>query len=80
LATLATSEGVQGIFSKITFLKSVLSNKKDEVCHSFLVKNFTKSLHRGGVVGVASKPVQPRSLSFTAKIQFKLVKKSSSSN
>ena len=25
------------------------SNKKDEVCHSFVVQIFTKSLHRGGV-------------------------------
>ena len=33
----------QGIFSKIIFLKSVRSNKKDEVCHSFLVKIFTKT-------------------------------------
>ena len=49
-ATSATSEGAQGIFSKITFLKSVRSNEKDEVCHSFVVKIFTKSLHRGGVV------------------------------
>ena len=48
-ATSATSEGAQGIFSKITFLKSVHSNEKDEVCHSFLVNIFTKSLHRGGV-------------------------------
>ena len=48
-ATSATSEGAQGIFSKITFLKSVRSNEKDEVCHSFLVEIFTKSLHRGGV-------------------------------
>jgi hypothetical protein len=48
-ATLATSEGAQGIFSKITFLKSVHSKEKDEVCHSFLVKIFTKSLQRGGV-------------------------------
>ena len=45
----ATSEGAQGIFSKITFLKSGRSNEKDEVCHSFLVEIFTKSLHRGGV-------------------------------
>ena len=44
--------GASGIFSKITFLKSVRSKKKDEVCHSFLVKTFTKSLHRGGVLGV----------------------------
>ena len=48
-ATLATSEGAQGIFSKITFLISVCSNEKDVVCHSFVVKIFTKSLHRGGV-------------------------------
>ena len=48
-ATSATSEGAQGIFSKITFLKSVCSNEKDEVCHSFVVEIFTKSLHRGGV-------------------------------
>ena len=46
----ATSEGAQGIFSKITFLKSVRSNGKDEVCHSFVVEIFTKSLHRGGVL------------------------------
>ena len=51
-ATSATSEGAQGIFSKITFLKSVRSNEKDEVCHSFVVKIFTKSLHRGGVISV----------------------------
>ena len=25
------------------------SNEKDEVCHSFVVEIFTKSLHRGGV-------------------------------
>jgi hypothetical protein len=47
----ATSEWAQGIFSKITFLKSVRSKEKDEVCHSFLVEIFTKSLHRGGVYG-----------------------------
>ena len=29
------------------------SNEKDEVCHSFLVEIFTKSLHRGGVVILA---------------------------
>ena len=46
--TSATSEGAQGILSKITFSKSVRSNEKDELCHSFLVI-FTKSLHRGGV-------------------------------
>ena len=39
-------------FSKIIFLNSVCSNKKDEVCHSFLLKLFTKSLHRGGVTPV----------------------------
>ena len=45
----SASEGAQGIFSKITFLKSVHSKEKDKVCHSFLVDIFTKSLHRGGV-------------------------------
>ena len=44
-----TSEGAQGIFSKITFLKSVHSKEKDEACLGFLVKIFTKSVHRGGV-------------------------------
>jgi hypothetical protein len=52
--TSATSEWAQGIFSKITFLKSVRSNEKDEVCHSFLVEIFTKSLNRGGVVSSSS--------------------------
>ena len=33
----------------ITFLKSLCSNEKDEVCHSFLVEIFTKFLHRGVV-------------------------------
>ena len=47
--TLATSKGAQGFLSKITFLKSVRSNEKDKVCHSFLVQIFTKSLHRGRV-------------------------------
>ena len=42
-------EGAQWIFSKITLSKSVRSNEKDEVCHNFIVKIFTKSLHRGGV-------------------------------
>ena len=51
--TSATSEGAQGIFSKITFLKSVRSNEKNEMCHGFLVNIFTKSLHRGGVSSVA---------------------------
>ena len=49
VSTSASSEGAQGFFSKIIFSKSVRSNEKDEVCHSFLVKIFTKSLHRGGV-------------------------------
>ena len=40
-ASTTTSKGAQGIFSKITFLKSVLSKEKDEVFHSFLVKIFT---------------------------------------
>jgi hypothetical protein len=47
--TSATSEGAQGIFSKITSLKSVHSKEKDEACLGFLVKFFTKSVHRGGV-------------------------------
>jgi hypothetical protein len=47
--TSATSEGAQGIFSKITFLKSVHSKEKDKACLDFLVKIFTKSVHRGGV-------------------------------
>ena len=47
-ANSATSEGVQGIFSKIMFLKSVHSEERDEACLGFLVKIFTKSLHRGG--------------------------------
>ena len=33
----------QGIFSKNIFLESERSNKKDEVCRSFLVEIFTKS-------------------------------------
>ena len=49
-ATSASSEGAHGIFSKITFSKSVRSNEKDEVCHSFIREIFTKSLHRGGVI------------------------------
>ena len=47
-----TSEGSQEIFSKVTYLKSVHSKEKDEACLSFLVKFFTKSLHRGGVGGL----------------------------
>jgi hypothetical protein len=47
--TSATSEWAQGIFSKITFLKLVHSKEKDEACLGFLVKIFTKSVHRGGV-------------------------------
>ena len=45
-----TSEGDQDFFSKIIFLKSVHSKEKDETCLTFLVKIFTKSLHRGGVI------------------------------
>jgi hypothetical protein len=45
--TSATSEGAQAIFSKNTFLKSKLSNKKDEVCHGSKVKIFTKCLCTG---------------------------------
>ena len=54
--TSATSEGAQGNFSKITFLKSVRSSKKDEVCHSFLVEIFTKSVHRGEVTATGHFP------------------------
>ena len=36
--TSVTSEGAQGVFSKVTFLRSECSNKKDEIYHSFLVK------------------------------------------
>ena len=35
LLTSATSEGAQGIFSKVTFLKSEHSNRKDKVCQNF---------------------------------------------
>jgi hypothetical protein len=49
-ATSATSEGAQGIFSKITFLKSVHQAEKNELQLSFVVKIFTKSIHRGGVI------------------------------
>ena len=38
------------IFFKSTFLKSVHSKEKDEACLGFLVKNFTKSVHRGEVI------------------------------
>ena len=41
-----------GIFSKVTFLKSVHSKEKDEACLGVVVKFFTKSLHRGGVMNV----------------------------
>ena len=57
-ATSATSEGAQGIFSKITFLKSVRSNEKGEVCHSFVVEIFTKSLYRGGVTVLRINPIK----------------------
>ena len=48
-ATSATSERGKGMFSKITFLKSVHSSEKDELCPGFEVKILTKSVHRGGV-------------------------------
>jgi hypothetical protein len=57
LATSATSEGAQGIISKITFLKSVHSKEKDEACLGFLVKIFTKSVHRRGAHGVGINPL-----------------------
>ena len=67
-ATSATSEGAQGIFSKVTFMKSVHSNQKDEVCHSFLVEIFTKSLHRGGVkLGIYMKTLVSRLPGFRLK-------------
>ena len=47
-----TSKGAQGIFSIITFLKSVHSKEKDEACLGFLVKIFTKSVYRGGVTNM----------------------------
>ena len=50
-ATSVTSERAQGFFSKITFLKSVHSSEKDELCPGFEVKIFTKSVHRGEVRG-----------------------------
>ena len=45
------------IFEKIPWAPSevdletqnIKNYKKDEVCHSFVVEIFTKSLHRGGV-------------------------------
>ena len=53
--TLVTSEGAQGIFSKIVFLKSVHSKvKKNEACLGFKVKIFNKSVHRGGMAVCAS--------------------------
>ena len=49
MATLASSEWAQGIFSKILSLNSVHSKEKDEACFGFLVKFFTKYVDRGGV-------------------------------
>ena len=49
LLTSTTSKGAQGFFLKITFLKLVYSKEKNEACLGFLVKSFTKSVHRGGV-------------------------------
>ena len=40
---------LRDFFSQITFLKSVHSKEKHEACIGFVVKIFTKSLHRGGV-------------------------------
>ena len=39
--------------------EKVHSNEKDEVCHSFLVEIFTKSLHRGGVAQFPSEIFRP---------------------
>ena len=47
--TSATLEEALGIFSKVTVLKSEPFNEKDEVCRSFLVEIFTKSLLIGGM-------------------------------
>jgi hypothetical protein len=52
--TSATSKRGKGNFSKITFLKSVHCNEKDELCPVFEVNIFTKSLHRGGVNGMSN--------------------------
>ena len=52
-ATSTTSEGAQGFFSKVTFLKSVPSNKKMRYVTAFLSKFSTKSFHRGGVFVLA---------------------------
>ena len=41
--------GLREFFQKVSFLNSVHSKEKDEVCLGFLVKIFTKSLRRGGV-------------------------------
>ena len=43
------NSGLRGFFSKVIFLKLEFSNEKDEVCHSYLLKIFTKSLHKEGV-------------------------------
>ena len=51
-ATSATSERGKGMFSKITFLKSVHSSEKDELCPGFEVKTLTKSVHREGVLRI----------------------------
>ena len=42
--------GSGNYFKTYIFEISACSNVKDEVCHSFLVEIFTKSLHRGGVL------------------------------
>ena len=56
METSATSEGAQGIFLEKTFLKSVHSKEKDEVCLSILVKIYTKSVHRGGLESFKLEP------------------------
>ena len=43
--TSSTSEGAQDYFSKITFLKSVHSNSKDEVCLSVFKNVLVSILH-----------------------------------
>ena len=56
MATSASSEWAQWIFSKITFLKSVHSKEKDKSCLGFLDEIFTKFVHRGGVPNTYAPP------------------------
>ena len=47
-----------GIFFKNYIFEISAFQQKDEVCHSFLVKLFTKSLHRGGVDVLWGQPIR----------------------